>query len=457
MGCIVLRNDNAHNGSSEDKSGFAGHTRRLIANARFEMALLCLLLLTAAAVIWQRPLLERTLRYTPAEAASATHILFADSDSDGKTTVWNTGPMSWACELRAGNPYPYCGYELFLDGNRGIHGPNLTNMRSFSITLMYKGTATSFRVHLKNFDPRYSTMSDTESFKFLRVETDTTPSKLQRVEFVPSDFGVADWWLRKRKLSPEYGRPQFDNITSLNIETGSEAPLGPHSFEIRDITIKTAILSDAQYYSLLLGIWIVMIVVYLGYRVGNLRRAMAERLALEALALREAQEAARRDHLTGIFNRRGLIERFNEMTGRRRGAFSLAVILIDLDHFKALNDTHGHDQGDRVLTSVAHVINSNVRSGDLAARWGGEEFIVVCADVDRRGAQKIAEKIRERIEAFDFGIPGGVTASLGVNWSNMAEPDLTQLVAQADIALYAAKAEGRNRVKLRGVATPKAA
>jgi diguanylate cyclase (GGDEF)-like protein len=452
-----LRIDNAHKDVSGKRPDIAGRRLRLMANARFEMALLCLLLLTAAAVIFQKPLLERTIHYTPARVASATRTLFSDSDNGGKSTVRSTGNMSWACDLRAGNPYPYCGYELFTDGNRGTHGLNLSNMRSFAMTLMYKGSATSFRVHVKNFDPRYSTVADIESPKFLRVEADTTPGKLQRVEFVPSDFGVADWWLRKRKLPPEFGRPQFDNITSFNVETGSEAPLGPHSFDIRDVTIKTAILSDAQWYSLLLGIWIVMIVIYLGYRVGNLRRAQAERLALEALALREAQEAARRDHLTGIFNRRGLMERFNELSGPRRGAFSLAVILIDLDHFKALNDTHGHDQGDRVLAAVAQVIGSSVRSGDLAARWGGEEFIVVCADVDRRGAQKIAEKIRERIEGHDFGIPGGVTASLGVNWSNMAEPDLTQLVAQADIALYAAKAEGRNRVKMRGVAAPKAA
>jgi diguanylate cyclase (GGDEF)-like protein len=452
-----LRTDNAHEDVSGERPGIAGRRLRLMANARFEMVLLCLLLLTAAAVIFQKPLLERTIHYTPASVASATRILFADSDNGGKSIARSTGNMSWTCDLRAGNPYPYCGYELFTDGNRGTHGLNLSNMRSFAMTLMYKGSATSFRVHVKNFDPRYSTVADIESPKFLRVEADTTPGKLQRVEFVPDDFGVADWWLRKRKLPPEFGRPQFDNVTSFNVETGSEAPLGSHSFDIRDVTIKTAIMSDAQWYSLLLGIWIVMIVVYLGYRIGNLRRAQAERLALEALRLREAQEAARRDHLTGILNRRGLMERFSDLAGHRRGAFNLAVILIDLDHFKALNDTHGHDQGDRVLSAVAQVINGNVRSGDLAARWGGEEFIVVCADVDRRGAQKIADKIRERIEVHDFGIPGGVTASLGVNWSNMAEPDLTQLVTQADIALYAAKAEGRNRVKMRGVAAPKAA
>ncbi len=442
---------------SKETPAFSGRNLRLAANARFEMALLCLLLLTAAAVIWQKPLLERTIHFTPASAVASSHLVFSDGDVGGGSSTRSLGPLQWDCELRTGNAYPYCGYELFIDHDRGTHGLDLRNMRSFTVTMNYTGPSTSFRIHIKNFDPRYSVRADDESPKYLRVEADTTPGKLQTTEFVPTDFGVADWWLRKRKLAPEFGRPQFDNITSLIIETGSEAPLGRHAFSIRDITIKKAILSDAQWYSLLLGVWIVMIVAYLGYRVGNLRRALLEKRTLEALALREAQEAAQRDHLTGILNRRGLNEKFDALAGPRRGAIPLAVILIDLDHFKVLNDSHGHEQGDRVLAATAQVISGHVRAGDLVARWGGEEFIVVCADVDRRAAQKIAEKIRERIEGFDFGIEGGVTASFGVNWSNMADPDLTQLVAQSDIALYAAKAEGRNRVKLRSLATPKAA
>ena len=429
-------------------AGFTGQAFRLAANAKFEMALLGLLLLTAAAILCQGQLLERTIRFTPVTTASSSHLVFSDGDTDGKSSVRDDSPLHWNCELRAGNAYPYCGYELFLDKNRGIHGIDLSNMRSLAITMMYRGASTSFRVHLKNFDPRYSVRADDESPKYLRVEADTTPGKLQRTEFVPSDFGVADWWLRKRKLPPEFGRPQFDNVTSLIIETGSEAPLGHHAFDIRSIEVRKAILSDAQWYSLLLGIWIVMIVLYLGYRVGNLRRALRERQTLEALALSDAQEAARRDHLTGLLNRRGLTERFADLVQPRRDAVPLAVILIDIDHFKALNDAFGHDYGDQVLASFATVINWNIRAADMAARWGGEEFVVVCADVDRRGAQKIAEKLRECVEGFDFGICGQVTASFGIHWSRELEPELPPMVAMADAALYAAKAGGRNCCRL---------
>ncbi|MGN6207639.1 GGDEF domain-containing protein [Asticcacaulis sp.] len=434
-------------GLPKDFAERAGRLARLLANVRFELALLGLLLLTAGAVVWQDQILLRTTHFTPASTASNSHLVFSDADSGGKTVVRGTGPLAWDCDLRTGNPYPYCGYELFVDGNRGTHGLNLTNMRTLTITLMYEGQATSFRVHLKNFDPHYSRATDDDTPKYLRVEADTTPGKWQRTSFVPDDFGVADWWLRKYKLAPQYGRPQFDNITSIIIETGSEAPLGSHTFRIRDIEIRTAIMSDAQWYSLLLGLWILMIVAYLGYRLSNLRRALRERRTLEALALQEAQEAARHDHLTKVLNRRGVTERFEELRRARREA-AMTVILIDIDHFKALNDRFGHAYGDRVLAQIAGVISRNVRAVDLVARWGGEEFVVVCAGIDRRGAQRVSEKIRECIEAFDFGEGGRITASFGIHWSNAPETELSQMVALADIALYAAKAGGRNCVRL---------
>jgi len=430
------------------KENIAGKIGRLIANAKFETALLCLLLLTAGAVIWQKQLLERTIRFTPASVASHSHLLFSDHDAGGNTSVRETGPLRFDCDLRAGNAYPYCGYELFVDRDRGTHGLNLSNMRSLTVTLLYSGPSTSFRVHLKNFDPRYGQRADDESPKYLRVETDTMPGRLQRASFATSDFGVADWWMRKHKLAPEFGRPQFNNITSLIVETGSEAPLGHHVFEIRDITVKTDILSEAEFYSLLLGLWIIMIVGYLGYRVVNLRRALGERQKLEMIALHEAQEAARRDPLTGLLNRRGLTERFDTLVRQQRHPFALAVILIDIDHFKKLNDAYGHDVGDEVLATFASVIGSNVRTVDIAARWGGEEFMVICSGVDRKGAQKIAEKLRACIEAADFGKCGTVTASFGVHWSYGMEPDLGQAVGFADRALYNAKASGRNCCRL---------
>lgn len=143
---------------------------------------------------------------------------------------------------------------------------------------------------------------------------------------------------------------------------------------------------------------------------------------------------------------------------RDRGdTISVAVILVDIDHFKRLNDSYGHDYGDEVLAQFAALISRNVRVVDIAARWGGEEFVVVCADVDRKGAVRIAEKLRARVEACDFGRGGPVTASFGIHWSAVAGDDLGSLVAMADKALYVAKAEGRNCLRLHRPAMSRAA
>ena len=421
----------------------AGRRIGLLSNVRFEAALLALVLLTAAAVVWRNALLDRTIRFTPHTVSGMSHVLFSDADTGGGTVARNTGPMAWTCDLRAGLAYPYCGYELFLD-HRHTHGLDLSNMRAFAIELKYGGPSTSFRVYLKNYDPAYADRADDESPQYLGVETNTTPGRWQRAEFTPDDFGVAEWWMRKRRLPPRYGHPQFKDITSMIVETGSEAPLGRHDFQVREIVVRRALLSEAQWYSLLLGVWIVMIVGYLGYRVVNLRRALRERRILDALALREAQEAANHDPLTGLLNRRGMGERFDGLTAARGRTAGMAAILLDVDHFKALNDAHGHACGDRVLSDLAGVIRRHVRAVDLAARWGGEEFLVVCAGVNRRGAQRVAEKLRACIESHDFGVGAPVTASFGVHWSSAGEPDLAQRVALADKALYAAKAAGRN-------------
>ena len=141
---IALRFDNLLNNSKS----WIGQVARVAANAKFEMALLCLLLLTAGAIVWKGGLLERTLHFTPATTAGASHLVFSDGDTDGRSVVQDRGGLAWTCDLRAGNAYPYCGYELFLDHDKGIHGLNLTNMHSFAVTMLYSGASTSFRVHL---------------------------------------------------------------------------------------------------------------------------------------------------------------------------------------------------------------------------------------------------------------------------------------------------------------------
>jgi diguanylate cyclase (GGDEF)-like protein len=153
------------------------------------------------------------------------------------------------------------------------------------------------------------------------------------------------------------------------------------------------------------------------------------------------------DELTGLANRRTLsriLER--EMARSDRHLAPLSVVIVDLDHFKAVNDTHGHAAGDLVLQRVADVLGESVRAGDVAGRWGGEEFLILAVDASADRAVALAERCRRGIRELSIPGVGRVTASFGVA-SHVVGDTFESLVARADDALYAAKANGRDRVE----------
>ena len=182
----------------------------------------------------------------------------------------------------------------------------------------------------------------------------------------------------------------------------------------------------------------------------------------DALTGRAAQLEldATRDGLTGLANRRLFDARLAETLARAQASGSpCSLVLIDADHFKRINDTHGHMTGDRILVHIARTLQTQLRERDLAARLGGEEFAVLLPDTDQSGALKVAEKLRAAIEALrwpDLGPDASVSASLGVASASEGVLTAFDLVALADQRLYAAKAAGRNRVEPQpqGRATP---
>lgn len=175
-------------------------------------------------------------------------------------------------------------------------------------------------------------------------------------------------------------------------------------------------------------------------------RKAGERIGiLRAFSRTEAQ--ARTDPLTGLLNRRSLESAVHDLTAE---AHTFAVAYGDLDHFKLLNDIHGHDTGDRALRLFARVLRDNVRPNDIAARYGGEEFVVVLPDCTIAEAYAVVDRIRSRLaDAQRGGMVPSFTVSFGLA---PGEPDLAfgEIVEQADTALLQAKSEGRDRVVLAG-------
>ena len=184
--------------------------------------------------------------------------------------------------------------------------------------------------------------------------------------------------------------------------------------------------------------------VAVGIRIAELHREIQTKNRL-------LEELALTDSLTGLPNRRAL-ENWSAraMLGSQRHGFAFWVIMADIDHFKKINDTYGHEAGDFVLRRVGSIIKAHTRGADLCARLGGEEFVLAISHVQRAGVEIAVERLRARLESERFEWRRqvlNVTASFGVAGTHDDSGDFQELLRQADTALYAAKNRGRNRVE----------
>jgi len=174
-----------------------------------------------------------------------------------------------------------------------------------------------------------------------------------------------------------------------------------------------------------------------------IERDITERKRLEE----EMRQLAITDQLTNVHNRRKLDQVFVEEKKRAdRYAQALSVIIVDIDHFKSVNDLHGHQVGDMILSQVAKLLGAGLREADILGRWGGDEFMVICPFTDLEGAGVLAEKLRQIVEDSAFAVVGKQTCSFGL--AQLAKDEsIDAMVARADAALYRAKDQGRNRVE----------
>jgi diguanylate cyclase (GGDEF)-like protein len=174
--------------------------------------------------------------------------------------------------------------------------------------------------------------------------------------------------------------------------------------------------------------------------------------ATEEALRRRLHDSSVHDPLTGVFNRRYLLDRLaSEVSHARRHARPLALLMLDLDHFKSFNDTFGHLSGDRALCFVVAQIRRYVRAGDVLARYGGEEFVLLSRAADHEEAMRLAQRVRQGVQELPFSVAGtgvNVTVSVGVaSLSDLPAGDgSAALLELADARLYVAKREGRNRV-----------
>jgi len=183
----------------------------------------------------------------------------------------------------------------------------------------------------------------------------------------------------------------------------------------------------------------------------NHKQKLEELVALRTKELEaKTQELgiiANQDPLTGLSNRR----KFNEILQREYNRFSrhdtkFCIIMIDIDYFKNVNDTCGHDTGDEVIVNFSNSIRENTRKTDEVARWGGEEFIILAVETDENNVMRLANKVRTKIKSYQHEKAGYITASIGVSCCHKDDTP-ESLIKRADDALYQAKNNGRDRIE----------
>lgn len=169
---------------------------------------------------------------------------------------------------------------------------------------------------------------------------------------------------------------------------------------------------------------------------------------INSIVRHNLEKSSRIDPLTGVCNRHVFNEElYSEITRSQRYGYEFSLLIFDIDFFKQINDTYGHDVGDRILCKMCDLISSTVRKSDLFCRIGGEEFVVIATETDLDNATILAEKLRSEVEGFDFEIAQKLTISVGVTSWRVSDNKDT-IFKRADAALYASKSNGRNMVTL---------
>lgn len=370
---------------------------------------------------------------------------------DGVAQLANDNDRKVVCDFAPTQVFS-CGLSLSL-GEDGTTGLNLSDFDGLIINAKYSGSSNRFRVTLRNFNPAYSTgdpsLTAKNQLTFIRASDFNKPAFIKL-----SEFSVAEWWIRQFDIPREHSAPEFSNIVSIGFDFVDN---GYQELEIQKVELIGAWLSKETLYLSVLLLWMCLIIgegivrfllFYIDSKRANQKiNELTESYRKLEVEKKEFEVLSTTDKLTGITNRTGIDNFVSKIFQSNYEKSNLGIIIFDIDHFKKINDTWGHDVGDRVLQGLAKVISANIRNVDVFGRWGGEEFIIIAPQTTRENLAILAEKLRDCIEVHNFepNVSLLVTISLGIT---TVKPDesFESALKRADMALYSAKNKGRNCV-----------
>lgn len=404
-----------------------------------ERVVLLLLAATFGLLAWQHWGMERTAVIDVESGLVNANAI--DDHGEGGTSVCSvkTDSKGWwlRYDVRPGKNWSFCGLNLTFVKNGSPVGWNWSNFDSLVINMVeFEGPNTRFQVQIKSMDSRLTEETGIQSLKYHNMIFTPSGTGVSRTTMTLDRFVVPPWWAGRFNVPSRNLDPTRKDVREIEFMTSADQIiLGVGSFGIRSFELHGKWIRQETLLKILFAMW-------LAYVVGGLIARLFKSLA----SIRRLQELADHDPLTRLHNRRGLESHLKVLVSRSIDPTNpvMGVMMVDLDHFKTVNDTLGHDAGDEILRRLAGLIQEEMRPNNLAARWGGEEFILLLPGIPVSRLLPAAEKLRARVESELRYKDLRITSSIGISHGRVEE--FESLAKRADEALYRAKAAGRNRV-----------
>lgn len=416
-----------------------------------------LVVLSVVLLLWQHLGMNSTLSFSSEQYYQANVETDQQEGGDSIATLSISDYFTFTCEIKDKSEFnhPYCNFKLSLNEKQlegEDKGIDVSKFDTFKITLDHRSEfEEEVRIYLNHY--YQSQTGSLFPFKLNLFSLETKPG-LHTYTIPLDQFYVPAWWVCNSQT--DNPNTMLSNVSYVMISTGESVEGRLTELDIYDVEFSGKWLAKDTLYQFLLFFWLLYVGLILLIRFIKLQRKTAQLSSLsKQLEQRNSdlddkrlwyKQLATIDDLTGISNRYAMKKHLEALITKYESDKAIfSMLLIDIDHFKSINDNYGHDEGDRVLQELGALLSASVRKTDVVGRWGGEEFMLICVDTDVKTAVQIAESLRNKIAMADFQLKQSLTCSIGV--AEVKSELIEDTFRAADKALYDAKNSGRNQVK----------
>ncbi len=419
-------------------------------------------LLALLAILAYFILPEKTVRILP-NMNSQSHLFF-DAQNGGKTLAeWtNQEKFSFACTAGDNTVgLPYCG--MSINFHQAASSLDYSQYQRMEIKINYQGSNERLRLKIHSFHPALTNEKFRETLRGVEVSFLATETS-EPIAIGNHGWGAAGDSLLAQKKTLDNSQSNTLDATTNTVDIGIDLvpPIaaGEHRIQLEYIDVYDELLPADSWYLGVAIIWLSSNLLFIArHLLAQEKRILNDSQKLTTLVHYSSDLQQKSEHykmlsstdpLTGALNRNGFAAEMSQRSPNGKMLQNTTLMIIDLDNFKRINDSRGHDTGDIVLRETAQVIHKNTRTTDRFIRWGGEEFILFCENTSVQQALLIAEKIRAAIEAMTINHHEdtiSVTVSIGLGVAS-AQENFDDLFHRTDQALYKAKHLGRNCVVL---------